>query len=61
MGNFVQLSNRRDMIGTEAMPPTHQCVVHVPTMKMCGLPSWLYPIAIEWQLSHPKGTITGPK
>jgi hypothetical protein len=57
----VHLPRRSDMVATEALSPTHQFTVRVPRMKTCEMPSWPCSIAVEWQLSHPKGTITGPK
>jgi hypothetical protein len=59
--HFVQLTRRPEMVGTEALPPTHQFVVHAPMLKMRGMPSWPCSIAVEWQLSHSKGVITVPK
>jgi hypothetical protein len=39
VSKIVQLPRRPDMVGTEALSPTNQFVVLVPTMKMCGMPS----------------------
>jgi hypothetical protein len=59
--HIVQLPRRPDMVGTDHLSSTYEFVAHTPMVKMCGMPPWPCTIAVEWQLSHPKGAITDTK